>query len=131
MEVSAAPLVRARKNFIEVALPLDAIDRASAREKSNRHGHSSTLHLRFAPAAREPIETVRNYVTIDWTLRKNVRANPHRHVKHVLRKHGYTPDSRSRLPGPCWSRPTFSPSAWQRDRIQQWQERDNLLHACV
>ena len=35
---------------------------------------------------------MRNNVTIDWTLRKNVRANLHRHVKHVLRKHGYTPD---------------------------------------
>ena len=33
------------KKLIEVALPLDAINRASAREKSFRHGHPSTLHL--------------------------------------------------------------------------------------
>ena len=33
------------KKLIEVALPLDAINRASAREKSIRHGHPSTLHL--------------------------------------------------------------------------------------
>jgi putative DNA methylase len=37
-----------RKKLIEVALPLDAINAASAREKSIRHGHSSTLHLWWA-----------------------------------------------------------------------------------
>ena len=34
-----------RKKLIEVALPLDAIKAASAREKSIRHGHPSKLHL--------------------------------------------------------------------------------------
>ena len=34
-----------RKKLIEVALPLEAINVASAREKSIRHGHPSTLHL--------------------------------------------------------------------------------------
>ena len=34
-----------RKKLIEVALPLKAINEASAREKSIRHGHPSTLHL--------------------------------------------------------------------------------------
>ena len=33
-----------RKKLIEVALPLKAINEASAREKSIRHGHPSTLH---------------------------------------------------------------------------------------
>ena len=42
--------------------------------------------------ARELVETVRSNVTIDWTLRNNVRANLRRLVKHVLRKHGYPPD---------------------------------------
>jgi len=37
-----------RKKLIEVALPLDAINAASAREKSIRHGHPSTLHLWWA-----------------------------------------------------------------------------------
>ncbi len=36
-----------RKKLIEVALPLEAINAASAREKSIRHGHPSTLHLGF------------------------------------------------------------------------------------
>ena len=42
--------------------------------------------------ARELVETVRSNVTIDWTLRENVRANLRRLVKRVLRKHGYPPD---------------------------------------
>ena len=42
--------------------------------------------------ARELVETVRNNVAIDWTLRENVRANLRRLVKRVLRKHGYPPD---------------------------------------
>ncbi|MBK7202806.1 DUF1156 domain-containing protein [Candidatus Amarolinea dominans] len=37
-----------KKKLIEVALPLDAINTASAREKSIRHGHPSTLHLWWA-----------------------------------------------------------------------------------
>ena len=42
--------------------------------------------------ARELVETVRNNVTIDWTLRENVRANLRRLVKRTLRRHGYPPD---------------------------------------
>jgi putative DNA methylase len=34
-----------RKKLIEVAIPLEAINAASAREKSIRHGHPSTLHM--------------------------------------------------------------------------------------
>ncbi len=34
-----------RKKLIEVALPLEDINQESAREKSIRHGHPSTLHL--------------------------------------------------------------------------------------
>jgi len=45
-----------RKKLIEVALPLDAINKASAREKSIRHGHPSTLHLWWA---RRPLAAAR------------------------------------------------------------------------
>lgn len=48
--------VKTRKKLIEVALPLDAINKASAREKSIRHGHPSTLHLWWA---RRPLATAR------------------------------------------------------------------------
>ena len=44
------------KKLIEVALPLDAINKESAREKSIRHGHPSTLHLWWA---RRPLATAR------------------------------------------------------------------------
>ena len=46
--------------------------------------------------ARELVETVRNNVRIDWTLRENVRANLRRLVKRILRKHGYPPDRQER-----------------------------------
>ena len=37
-----------KRKLIEVALPLEAINKASAREKSIRHGHISTLHIWWA-----------------------------------------------------------------------------------
>lgn len=48
--------IKAPKKLIEVALPLDAINVASAREKSIRHGHPSTLHLWWA---RRPLAAAR------------------------------------------------------------------------
>ena len=42
--------------------------------------------------ARELVATVRNNVTIDWTLRENVRAQMRVLVRRILRKHGYRPD---------------------------------------
>ena len=48
--------MRPRKKLIEVALPLDAINAAAAREKSIRHGHPSTLHLWWA---RRPLAAAR------------------------------------------------------------------------
>lgn len=49
-------VVMTRKKLIEVALPLEAINEASAREKSIRHGHPSTLHLWWA---RRPLAAAR------------------------------------------------------------------------
>ena len=48
--------VVAKKKLIEVALPLDAINKASAREKMIRHGHPSALHLWWA---RRPLAAAR------------------------------------------------------------------------
>ena len=48
--------IKTPKKLIEVALPLDAINVASAREKSIRHGHPSTLHLWWA---RRPLAAAR------------------------------------------------------------------------
>ena len=48
--------MKLHRKLIEVALPLEAINRASAREKSIRHGHPSTLHLWWA---RRPLAAAR------------------------------------------------------------------------
>jgi putative DNA methylase len=49
-------MIKIRKKLIEVALPLEAINKAAAREKSIRHGHPSTLHLWWA---RRPLAAAR------------------------------------------------------------------------
>src|SRR5688500_5761407 len=73
--------VKTRKKLIEVALPLDAINKASAREKSIRHGHPSTLHLWWA---RRPLAAARAVIfaqTVDApsasvdTLRADPKPN--------------------------------------------------------
>ena len=48
--------IKSPRKLIEVALPLDAINVAAAREKSIRHGHPSTLHLWWA---RRPLAAAR------------------------------------------------------------------------
>ena len=50
------PTNKYKKKLIEVAIPLEAINAASAREKSIRHGHPSTLHLWWA---RRPLAACR------------------------------------------------------------------------
>jgi putative DNA methylase len=50
------PAKSPKRKLIEVALPLEAINRESAREKSIRHGHPSTLHLWWA---RRPLAAAR------------------------------------------------------------------------
>jgi type I restriction enzyme R subunit len=46
--------------------------------------------------ARELVQTVKNNVTIDWTVRESVQANLRRLVKRILRKYGYPPDKQER-----------------------------------
>jgi type I restriction enzyme R subunit len=46
--------------------------------------------------ARELVETVRRNVTIDWTLRENVRAQLRVLVKRILRQYGYPPDKQEK-----------------------------------
>lgn len=51
--------IKRRKQLIEVALPLEAINAVSAREKSIRHGHLSTVHLWWA---RRPLAAARAFL---------------------------------------------------------------------
>jgi putative DNA methylase len=56
MAPSKTVAVKSPRKLIEVALPLDKINAAAAREKSIRHGHPSTLHLWWA---RRPLAAAR------------------------------------------------------------------------
>ncbi len=73
------------KKLIEVALPLDAINVAAAREKSIRHGHPSTLHLWWA---RRPLAAARAVIFSqlvndpeDLWLCQNPGVEPNKQVK--------------------------------------------------
>lgn len=57
--VSTTVTIKRPKKLIEVALPLDDINIACAREKSIRHGHPSTLHLWWA---RRPLAAARSVI---------------------------------------------------------------------
>jgi type I restriction enzyme R subunit len=46
--------------------------------------------------AQELVRAVRNSVTIDWTVRENVRAHMRVLIKRILRKYGYPPDKQAR-----------------------------------
>jgi type I restriction enzyme R subunit len=46
--------------------------------------------------ALELVQAVRNNITIDWTVRENVRANLRVIIKRILRKHGYPPDKQEK-----------------------------------
>ncbi|MGH8699917.1 MAG: type I restriction enzyme endonuclease domain-containing protein [Burkholderiales bacterium] len=53
-------------------------------------------HETLRTIARELVETVRKNVTIDWTLRENIRAQLRVLVKRILRKYGYPPDKQEK-----------------------------------
>jgi len=83
------------KKLIEVALPLDAINAAAAREKSIRHGHPSTLHLWWArrplAAARAVIFSQLVHDPEDLWRCQNLGMEPNAQVK------GHWTKARSRL----------------------------------
>jgi type I restriction enzyme R subunit len=46
--------------------------------------------------AQELVRAVRGSVTIDWTVRENVRAQMRVMIKRILRRYGYPPDKQAR-----------------------------------
>ena len=70
--------IKSPKKLIEVALPLDDINAAAAREKSIRHGHPSTLHLGWARRPLAPARAVifSQMVADPATYLDVVRADP-------------------------------------------------------
>ena len=62
--------------------------------------------------ARELVETVRTNVTIDWTLRENVRAHLRRLVRRILRQHGYPPDKQEKATQTVLEQAEILSSGW-------------------
>ena len=67
--------------------------------------------------ARELVETVRKNVTIDWTLRENVRAQLRVLVKRILRKHGYPPDKQEKATQSVLEQAAPALYSWVRHRL--------------
>jgi type I restriction enzyme R subunit len=62
--------------------------------------------------ARELTHTVRQNVTIDWTLRENVRAHLRTLVKRILRKYGYPPDKQEKATQTVLEQAEVLSAAW-------------------
>ena len=62
--------------------------------------------------ARELVETVRKNVTIDWTIRENVRAHLRVLVKRILRKYGYPPDKQDKATATVLEQAELLSSDW-------------------
>jgi len=63
--------------------------------------------------ARELVETVRKNVTIDWTMRENVRAQLRVMVKRILRKYGYPPDKQEKATRTVLEQAALLSSGWE------------------
>jgi len=62
--------------------------------------------------ARELVEVVRKNVTIDWTMRENVRAHLRVLVKRILRKYGYPPDKQEKAMQTVLEQAALFSAAW-------------------
>ena len=62
--------------------------------------------------ARELVETVRKNVTIDWTVRENVRAQLRVLVKRILRKWDYPPDKQEKATQTVLEQAELLSAAW-------------------
>jgi type I restriction enzyme R subunit len=62
--------------------------------------------------ARELVATVRKNVTIDWTLRENVRAQIRVLVRRILRKYGYPPDKQEKATQTVLEQAELLSAAW-------------------
>jgi type I restriction enzyme, R subunit len=62
--------------------------------------------------ARELVAQVRSNVTIDWTMRENVRAKLRVLVKRILRKHGYPPDKQEKATQTVLEQAEVLSAAW-------------------
>jgi type I restriction enzyme R subunit len=66
----------------------------------------------FRTIARELVDTIRNNLTIDWTLRENVPAKLRVMVKRILRKYGYPPDKQKKAIGTVLEQAALICNSW-------------------
>jgi type I restriction enzyme, R subunit len=62
--------------------------------------------------ARELVASVRKNMTIDWTLRENVRAQMRVLVRRILRKYGYPPDKQEKATQTVLEQAALLSEAW-------------------
>ena len=119
------------RKLIEVALPLDAINRASAREKSIRHGHPSTLHLWWArrplAAARavifaQMVDDPSEYVDVLLSDAKRKRA-----AKRLLKKRLAEHEARRALSGGQLGDAAFTEPERTLEAVAAQLERERLF----
>src|SRR5436853_1877784 len=104
------------KQLIEVALPLEAINKESAREKSIRHGHPSTLHLWWA---RRPLAACRAVIfasLIDDPGEENIPPELLEEIDRLPQPYRMisTAGNGSKKPRPV---PLYTQDEWQRLEI--------------
>jgi len=66
--------------------------------------------------AQELVKAVRNNLTIDWTVRENVRANLRVIIKRILRKYGYPPDKQEKATQTVLEQAEVLSRAWTNGR---------------
>jgi type I restriction enzyme R subunit len=95
---------RRRKNVVQSRSFADMLEQ-SIRRYQNRA-------IEAAQVIEELIESVRNNVTIDGTMRENVRAKLRVIMKRILRKHGYPPDKQEKATQAVLEQAEVLSAAW-------------------
>jgi type I restriction enzyme R subunit len=82
--------------------------------------------------ARELVETVKRNVTIDWTIRENVRAQLRVYVKRILRKYGYPPDKQEKATQTVLEQAEALSEAWTaRSCVAQLEQLGHSVEARI
>lgn len=80
--------------------------------------------------ARELVQTVRNNVSIDWTLKESIQAKLRVMVKRILRKHGYPPDKEKKATETVLEQATLLGKDWA-EKPEESVEKSDLFFSDV
>ena len=75
---------------------------------------------------RRFLDLVRDNVTIDWTLRENVRAQLRVLIKRILRKHGYPPDKQEKATQTVLEQAEVLSGTWAVDSTAEWRGEQDV-----